>query len=143
MVSIWMPSVMYIMRAGFGDGALTGVEGHFDELHFVAVHLEVDVVGATARHGRRSAGTAPPRPAGSAASVGTAPSGVQFCMPDVNTSVSRRCSPSRIRETMSSSLMGPTLCPPIARNHCCAICCSAEPLPLHSPWRPAPLAPSA
>ena len=38
-------------RAGFGDRAFTRIELDLDELHLVAVDLEVDVVRATARRG--------------------------------------------------------------------------------------------
>ena len=39
-------------RAGFGDGAFARIELDFDELHLVAVDLEVDVVRAAARRRR-------------------------------------------------------------------------------------------
>ena len=40
-------------RAGFGDGAFARIELDLDELHLVAVDLEVDVVRAAARRRRR------------------------------------------------------------------------------------------
>ena len=44
---------MYIIDAGFGDRAFTRIELDLDELHLVAVDLEVDVVRAAAGRRRR------------------------------------------------------------------------------------------
>ena len=79
-VSMAMPCVMYIIDAGFGDRAFARIELDLDELHLVAVDLEVDVVRAAA--GRRRRRNAPRRrrrrrgPPTNAANAGTS---LTFC----------------------------------------------------------------
>ncbi len=55
-VSIWMPGRHVHHRAGFGHGALAGIELDFDELHLAAEDAEVDLVRARARRDRRRRG---------------------------------------------------------------------------------------
>ena len=63
-VSILMPGVMNIIAAGLGHRALARVEHHLDELHLVAVDLELDLVRLPRRNrrgcGRRRRAAAQP-----------------------------------------------------------------------------------
>ena len=56
--------VHVVHAAGFGDDGFAGVEFDFDELHFVAVDLVIDIVGAHGHGGRAACGKGRGRGAG-------------------------------------------------------------------------------
>ena len=109
-------------RSGFGHGALTRIQSHFDELQVFAEDAEVDVVRAAAgtrRHrgtsGADAATDVEPGTGGTAcagvsrvANCGIALSGAQFFIPAEKSSVFASMLPLSTFDRISSAVTGPT-----------------------------------
>ena len=104
-------------RAGFGHGRFAGVELDLDELHLVAVDVEVDVVRAAPGGLGGGIGPAEKPCVTNGAKAGTSFTFCQFAMPAVNTSVSASMLPFRRLAMISSWVTGPTWWPPMAMYH--------------------------